>query len=106
MQKYKKKLDYAKIEFEKAYSMDSNSFSIMFEYANYLNHIQEFEKANELIVCGKIDGGMIPKVRSCIAALSGGAGKAHIIDGREKHSILMEIFSADGVGTEVIKEVK
>ncbi len=65
-----------------------------------------FEKANELIVCGKIDGGMIPKVRSCIAALSGGAAKAHIIDGREKHSILMEIFSVDGVGTEVIKEVK
>jgi len=65
-----------------------------------------FEKANELIVCGKIDGGMIPKVRACIAALSGGTGKAHIIDGREPHSILMEIFSDDGVGTEVVKERK
>lgn len=65
-----------------------------------------FEQANELIVCGKIDGGMIPKVRACISALSGGAKKAHIIDGREPHSILMEIFSNNGVGTEVIKEGK
>lgn len=65
-----------------------------------------FEKAHELIVCGKVDGGMIPKVQSCINALNGGAKKAHIIDGREKHSILMEIFSVDGVGTEVVKEGK
>ena len=65
-----------------------------------------FEKAHELIVCGKVDGGMIPKVQSCINALNGGAKKAHIIDGREKHSVLMEIFSVDGVGTEVVKEGK
>ncbi len=65
-----------------------------------------FEKAQELIIRGKIDGGMIPKVRACITALSGGAKKAHIIDGRAKHTILMEIFSDKGVGTEVVKEVK
>ena len=65
-----------------------------------------FEKAQELIVCGKIDGGMIPKVRACIDALSGGAGKTHIIDGREPHSILVEIFSDEGIGTEVVKEGK
>jgi acetylglutamate kinase len=63
-----------------------------------------FEKAQELIVRGKIDGGMIPKVKACITALSGGAKKTHIIDGREEHSILMEIFSDDGVGTEVVKQ--
>lgn len=65
-----------------------------------------FEKAQELIIRGKIDGGMIPKVRACITALSGGAKKTHIIDGRVEHTILMEIFSDKGVGTEVVKELK
>lgn len=64
-----------------------------------------FEMAQELIIRGNIDGGMIPKVRACITALSGGAKKAHIIDGREEHTILMEIFSDKGVGTEVVKEL-
>lgn len=64
-----------------------------------------FEKAHELIIKGSIDGGMIPKVRSCIKALSGGAKKTHIIDGRAGHSILMELFSDKGVGTEVVKEI-
>ena len=65
-----------------------------------------FEKAQELIIRGKIDGGMIPKVRACITALSGGAKKTHIIDGRVEHTILMEIFSDKGVGTEVVKELR
>ena len=65
-----------------------------------------FEKAQELIIRGKIDGGMIPKVRACINALSGGAKKTHIIDGRAEHTILMEILSDKGVGTEVVKELK
>ena len=63
-----------------------------------------FEKAQELIIRGNIDGGMIPKVKACITALSGGAHKTHVIDGREPHTILMEIFSDSGVGTEVVKE--
>ena len=58
-----------------------------------------FEKAHELIIKGSIDGGMIPKVKACITALSGGAHKTHIIDGRREHSILQEIFSDEGVGT-------
>ena len=65
-----------------------------------------FEKAQDLIIRGKIDGGMIPKVRACITALSGGAKKTHIIDGRAEHTILMEILSDKGVGTEVVKELK
>lgn len=64
-----------------------------------------FEKAQELIIRGSIDGGMIPKVKACITALSGGAKKAHIIDGRAEHTILTEIFSDEGIGTEVVKEV-
>ena len=61
--------------------------------------------SQELIIRGNIDGGMIPKVKACITALSGGAKKTHIIDGRAEHTILMEIFSDEGVGTEVVKEL-
>ena len=64
-----------------------------------------FEKAHELILKGSIDGGMIPKVRSCIKALRGGATKTHIIDGRAEQSNLMELFSDKGVGSEVVKEI-
>jgi acetylglutamate kinase len=49
-----------------------------------------------------IVGGMIPKVDACIRSVSGGVGKAHIIDGRVEHSILLELLTSDGVGT-VIK---
>jgi acetylglutamate kinase len=63
-----------------------------------------FEKAQELMIRGNIDGGMIPKVKACVTALSGGARKTHIIDGREPHSILMELFTNAGIGTEVVKE--
>ena len=63
-----------------------------------------FEKAQELMIKGCIDGGMIPKVKACITALSGGAGKTHIVDGRQPHTVLMEIFTDAGIGTEVVKE--
>ena len=62
-----------------------------------------FEKAQELIIRGSIDGGMIPKVKACITALSGGARKAHIVDGRVDHAILVELFSDKGIGTEVVR---
>ncbi|MBI3317426.1 MAG: acetylglutamate kinase [Candidatus Omnitrophica bacterium] len=48
-----------------------------------------------------ITGGMIPKVRACMTALEGGIKKAHIIDGRIKHSLLLEIFTDQGIGTEI-----
>lgn len=63
-----------------------------------------FEGAQELMNKGKIDGGMIPKVKACVAALDGGAKKTHIIDGRQPHTILLEVFTDAGVGTEVVKE--
>ena len=59
-------------------------------------------RAEAMIKNGKIDGGMIPKVESCLHALAGGVKKAHIIDGRLKHSLLLEIFTDTGIGTEVI----
>jgi acetylglutamate kinase len=55
-----------------------------------------------LIQGGVIDGGMLPKVESALRALEGGAGKAHIIDGRVPHAILLELFTREGVGTEIV----
>jgi acetylglutamate kinase len=54
-----------------------------------------------LIEQGVIDGGMIPKVESCLDALAGGVRTAHIIDGRVSHSILLEVFTDKGIGTMV-----
>jgi len=60
------------------------------------------EEARELIGEGTVKGGMIPKVKCCLDALSAGVGKAHIIDGRAPHAILLEILTKIGVGTEII----
>lgn len=51
----------------------------------------------------KLESGMIPKMQACLAAVDGGVGSAHIIDGRTPHSILLEIFTEAGVGTLVTK---
>jgi len=59
-------------------------------------------EAKKLISDGTITGGMIPKINCCIKALEGGVKKAHIIDGREKHAILLEVFTKGGIGTEII----
>jgi len=62
------------------------------------------KEAEKLIVEGIIDGGMIPKVNSCLDALKFGVNKGHIIDGRVKHSLLLEIFTKEGIGTEILKD--
>ncbi len=53
---------------------------------------------------GTISGGMIPKVDSCIDAIYNGVNKAHIIDGRVEHSILLELFTSDGIGTQFLQK--
>ncbi len=53
---------------------------------------------------GTIAGGMIPKVDSCIDAIYNGVNKAHIIDGRVEHSILLELFTSDGIGTQFLQK--
>ena len=58
--------------------------------------------AERLIKAGVIDGGMLPKVESSLRALTGGAQKAHIIDGRVPHSLLLELFTDAGIGTMVV----
>ncbi|MBE9546057.1 MAG: acetylglutamate kinase [Proteobacteria bacterium] len=60
------------------------------------------DEAKSLIEAGAIEGGMYPKVKCCLKALRGGIKKAHIIDGRLKHSILLEIFTDEGIGTEIV----
>ncbi len=67
-----------------------------------LSTIRE-QEIETLIEEGVISGGMIPKVRCCQSALAGGVGKAHIIDGRQEHAILLEIFTHEGIGTEIVK---
>jgi len=57
------------------------------------------EKTEALKADGTIHGGMLPKVDACIEALRGGVKKAHIIDGRVEHSLLLEILTSSGVGT-------
>ncbi len=61
-------------------------------------------EAEEMIEDGTIAGGMYPKVKCCLKALRNGVGKTHIIDGRLNHSVLLEIFTDSGIGTEVISD--
>ncbi len=60
------------------------------------------ETALKLVDDGVITGGMIPKVNCCLKALSQGVGKAHVIDGRVLHAVILEIFTDKGVGTEIV----
>ena len=57
------------------------------------------EEVPKLIEEGIITGGMIPKIETCVKAINDGVKSAHIIDGRLKHSLLLEIFTTDGIGT-------
>jgi acetylglutamate kinase len=61
-------------------------------------------QAQELIRDGVIDKGMIPKVEACLETLGRGIRKVHIIDGRERHALLLEIYTNKGVGTEIVKD--
>ena len=62
----------------------------------------ELDQVPQLIDNGTITGGMIPKVTCCVDALRDGVKKAHIIDGRVEHAVLLEIFTDVGVGTEIL----
>ncbi|HEY7365678.1 MAG TPA: acetylglutamate kinase [Methylomirabilota bacterium] len=60
------------------------------------------KEAERLMQEGVIEGGMLPKVESSLRALTGGSAKAHIVDGRVPHAILLEIFTREGIGTEIV----
>lgn len=59
-------------------------------------------EAEELLTSGSVGKGMIPKVRCCLDAVRGGVGRAHIVDGREPHAILTELFTDHGCGTMIV----
>jgi acetylglutamate kinase len=66
-------------------------------------HITAAE-ARMMIANGTIAGGMIPKIEGCLATLAQGVKKIHIIDGRLRHSLLLEIYTTSGVGTELVRD--
>jgi acetylglutamate kinase len=73
-------------------------------YANWPNLdslVSEITVAELRVLIPSLESGMIPKMQSCLEAVEGGVPKAHIIDGRQPHSILLEIFTESGVGTQV-----
>lgn len=67
-------------------------------------HSLDETRARELIESGVIESGMIPKVEACLETLGRGVGKVHIIDGRLRHSLLLEVYTSEGVGTEIYKQ--
>lgn len=62
------------------------------------------KQALQLIEDGVVSGGMIPKVKSAVDALNAGVRKVHFIDGRLPHTLLLEIFTTEGIGTEIVRE--
>lgn len=74
---------------------------VLDQKGNLISSIQGKDSQN-LIDDGTVTGGMIPKINCCVEALKGGVKKAHIIDGRKEHAILLEIFTNEGIGTEVV----
>ena len=61
------------------------------------------KEANKLIKSGVIRDGMLPKVTCCLDSLKSGVPKTHIIDGRVEHSLLLELFTDEGIGTQIIE---
>ncbi|UCD34948.1 MAG: acetylglutamate kinase [Nitrospiraceae bacterium] len=61
------------------------------------------KKIKSLVSSGVITGGMLPKIQACQNAIDGNVRKTHIIDGRVPHALLLEIFTQEGIGTEIVK---
>ena len=56
-----------------------------------------------LIANGVLSGGMLPKIKSCVNALENGVTEVHMVDGRKAHSLLLEIFTTSGIGTQIVR---
>jgi acetylglutamate kinase len=69
-----------------------------------LIHSIDRPMARDLTARGVIGAGMLPKLHSAFNALESGVHKVHMIDGRVKHSLLLEIFTDEGVGTQIVPE--
>lgn len=83
----------------------SDTHGILTDLSNPESRLSSVSEAQieEMIADGTISSGMMPKVQACITALDGGAKKTHIIDGRIQHSLLLEIYTDKGIGTQIIK---
>lgn len=64
------------------------------------------KKTSDMIRSKVIRDGMLPKVNCCLDALKSGVHKTHIIDGRVRHALLLEIFTAEGIGTQIVEKAK
>jgi acetylglutamate kinase len=71
---------------------------------NSLIHTLTASQARQLIASGAIEAGMIPKVEGCLATLDQGVRQIHIIDGRLRHSLLLEIYTTQGIGTQIVRD--
>lgn len=89
-------IDAAKL----VYMSDTEGVKINDELASHLTE----KEILDFIEKGIINGGMIPKVESAVNALNTGVSKVHIVDGRIEHALLLEIFTEEGVGTEIVGE--
>jgi acetylglutamate kinase len=69
-----------------------------------LVHSLTADEARAMIDSGQVDAGMIPKLQACLETLDKGVRKIHIIDGRLRHSLLLEIYTTSGVGTELVRD--
>jgi acetylglutamate kinase len=91
-------------------ALGAEKFIVLTDVPGVMNSEKELissiseDKAQELIENGIVSGGMIPKIRCCLNALSGGVPKAHIIDGRVSHALLLELLTDEGIGTEIVRE--
>jgi acetylglutamate kinase len=86
------------------YMSDVNGVRLDKDDPDSLIHSLTASEADKLIRDGVIDKGMIPKVQACLDTLGKGIRKIHIIDGRERHALLLEIYTNKGVGTEIVKD--
>jgi acetylglutamate kinase len=77
---------------------------ILEDYHDYSTLITklDIQKARELIECGIVSGGMIPKVNCCVRSLAQGVKAAHILDGRIPHALLLEILTDEGIGSMIV----
>jgi acetylglutamate kinase len=88
------------------YMSDVNGVRLRKDDPDSLINSLTASQAMELIRNGSIEKGMIPKVEACLDTLGKGIRKIHIIDGRERHALLLEIYTNKGVGTEIVKDAK
>jgi len=92
-----------------AKAIGANKIIFLTDTSGVLNNDKELldtltkTQVEELKKDGTIHGGMVPKVDACLEAIDGGVHKAHIIDGRLEHSMLLELFTSEGVGTQILK---